>query len=85
MHTLTADNPSSKAAADKSWHSRDGYKPSIAWLRMRERYRPRNLATGAALVAFIAGACNLPPQQSLTRILTRLFTHFFACTYLVRN
>ena len=47
----------SKAAANPTWHSRDGYKPAVPWLRARERYRVRNAITGVVLLGFIGGVC----------------------------
>src|SRR5438552_18217831 len=47
----------SKAAINQTWHSREGYKPSVPWLRARERYRLRNSMTGVILICFIGGVC----------------------------
>ena len=55
---------SSKAAINQTWHAREGYKPSIPWLRARERYRLRNSLTGLVLVGFIGGVCMLSPLLS---------------------
>jgi hypothetical protein len=50
-------NCRSKSTLNQTWHAREGYKPSVPWLRARERYRLRNSFTGLALIGFIAGVC----------------------------
>src|SRR5215471_16473077 len=68
-----ANNPRSKSAINQTWHSREGYKPSVPWLRARERYRLRNSITGVVLIGFIGGVCMAP--FSYRKLICRLVYH----------